>query len=80
MNREQAEHLLDAYVLMGVQGTPKAKNALKEIILDAMASKNYYTITMPSKPYTTPLTSPWTTPITVGTSTSLDKSAQEVDA
>lgn len=42
MNREQAEHLLDAYVLMGVQSMPKAKEALKEVILDAMTSTTYY--------------------------------------
>lgn len=57
MTRTEAEHLLDAYVLMGVQSMPKAKEALKEVILDAMTSTTYYPITIsnpkpwPSWPY-----------------------------
>ena len=38
MNREQAEHILDAYVRMRVCESDKdASDALREVILDAMA-------------------------------------------
>ena len=80
MNREQAEHLLDANVLMGVQGTPKAKNALKEVILDAMTSTTYYPITIGCPTPSKPVTTPWTIPTWVGTTTSVDGPAQGVDA
>lgn len=46
MTRTEAEHLLDAYVLMGVQSMPKAKEALRAVILDAMTSTTYYPITI----------------------------------
>ena len=47
MNREQAEHLLDAYVDMeNCGGGDKARAALREVILDAMAS-----VTITSYPY-----------------------------
>ena len=57
MNREQAERILDGYLL--IHGNPKmdgAANALREIILDAMTdyktgwygSTNPYTITIPT--------------------------------
>ena len=46
MNREQAEHILDAYVNMESCGNGKARAALREVILDAMAS-----VTITSYPY-----------------------------
>lgn len=58
MNREQAEHLLDAYVGMeSCGGDDKARAALREVILDAMTS---YRVTTPNItwPNTYPLTVP----------------------
>lgn len=55
MTRTEAEHLLDAYVLMGVQSMPKAKEALRAVILDAMTSTTYYPITVENpKPWPYP--------------------------
>lgn len=56
MTRTEAEHLLDAYVLMGVQSMPKAKEALRAVILDAMTSTTYYPYT--STTYYPYITSP----------------------
>ncbi len=38
MNREQAGHLLDAYVRMMMRDPDEATDALREVILDAMTS------------------------------------------
>ena len=38
MNREQAGHLLDAYVRMMMRNPDEATEALREVILDAMTS------------------------------------------
>lgn len=52
MNRQQAEHILDAYVRMRMRESDKdASDALREVILDAMADFRtgiYPTITLPS--------------------------------
>lgn len=58
MNRQQAEHILDAYISMcyavdadDSSDAKKAKCALREVILDAMADFRtgiYPTITLPS--------------------------------
>lgn len=57
MNREQAEHILDAYVRMGMRESDKdASDALREVILDAMTESEY----MP-KPYYPNITYPHTT-------------------
>lgn len=57
MNKEQAGHILDAYVeLECAGGDSKARQSLREVILDAMTSyktssyvSNYpHTITVPS--------------------------------
>ena len=45
MNRTQAEHILDAYVLLN---TTSAKEALREVILDAMTGYKPSGITMGS--------------------------------
>lgn len=52
MNREQAEHILDAYVRMRMRESDKdASNALREVILDVMseyrAKSVYPNITYP---------------------------------
>lgn len=62
MNREQAEHILNAYVQMRMRESDKdASDALREVILDAMTG--YKTsggitltpgITWPSKPLAIP--------------------------
>ena len=47
MNRNQAEHILDAYLeLASGKKHEAAANALRDVILDAMTSSapNYYTI------------------------------------
>lgn len=49
MNREQAEHILDAYVEMErAGGDNKARQSLREVILDAMTEYRYSTITVPN--------------------------------
>ena len=59
MNRQQAEHLLDAYInLENGGGDNKARQSLREVILDAMT--NYETVTYPS--ITWPSTQPLTVP------------------
>ena len=57
MNREQAEHILDAYVnLERGGGDNKARISLREVILDAMTEyrvkSNYPSITYPYVTYT----------------------------
>ena len=52
MNREQAEHILDAYACMRIREYDKdASDALREVILDAMTeyrlTSNYPSITYP---------------------------------
>lgn len=57
MNRKQAEHLLDAYVnLENGGGDNKARQSLREVILDAMTGYfgcSYPIITTTNHPYTT---------------------------
>ena len=58
MNRQQAEHILDAYVRMRMRGgDDDAVDSLREVILDAMVDFRtgiYPTITLPStKPLVT---------------------------
>lgn len=55
MNREQAQHILDAYISMcyavdadGNSDAKKAKCALREVILDAMTKYKSSTITVPN--------------------------------
>jgi len=48
MNRNQAENILDAYVLLYETNAVKATDALREVILDAMTSVRYYPITYPN--------------------------------
>jgi len=53
MNREQAEHILDAYVEMECSGGDnKARQSLREVILDAMTGYKmqtaYPSITLPN--------------------------------
>ena len=53
MNREQAEHILDAYVRMRICESDKdVSDALREVILDAMTEyrvkSNYPSITYPN--------------------------------
>jgi len=80
MNRTQAENLLDAYTLMSVQALPKASDALKEVILDAMTEYRAYPITIGNPTPSKPVTEPWTIPTWVSTTASVDGSAQEVNA
>lgn len=57
MNRQQAEHILDAYVrIRMLEGDEEAADALREVILDAMTS---YSVTTPT--ITWPNTQPFTT-------------------
>lgn len=52
MNREQAEHILDAYVEMECVGEDnKAQQSLREVILDAMTEYRSSTITVPNITY-----------------------------
>ena len=71
MNREQAGHLLDAYVGMeSCGGDGKARAALREVILDAMTSCRVTTpsITWPSTyPSTVPNVIPNKTIVTCDT-------------
>ena len=61
MNREQASHILDAYIELELdtEGTTskEAIDALRDVILDAMTeyktTATPWTITYPSKPYVT---------------------------
>ena len=64
MNRQQAEHILDAYVRMRMRESDKdASDALREVILDAMTeyrttynpgiSLSPWTTTNPPKPLVT---------------------------
>lgn len=53
MNREQAEHILDAYVALKVNHNDKTEsiNALHDVILDAMTEYRPSTITVPNITY-----------------------------
>lgn len=52
MNREQAEHILDAYVEMECSGGDnKARQSLREVVLDAMTEYRQSTITVPNITY-----------------------------
>lgn len=48
MNRQQAEHILDAYRLVNDE---EASAALREVILDAMTEYKASTITIPNITY-----------------------------
>ena len=49
MNRKQSEHILDAYIEMErVEGNEKARQSLREVILDAMSEYRYTTLTSPN--------------------------------
>ena len=62
MNREQAEHILDAYVRMRMRESDKdASDALREVILDAMTEYRSSGITV-SPGITWPSTKPMTVP------------------
>lgn len=57
MNRQQAEHILDAYVRIRTrEGDEEAADALCQVILDAMTSYRVTTpsITLPNYPLTVP--------------------------
>lgn len=59
MNREQAEHILEAYVRMRMRESDKdASDALREVILDAMTSYKVTTTSSITWPNTYPLTVP----------------------
>lgn len=59
MNRQQAEHILDAYVRMRIRESDKdASDALREVILDAMTSYQITTAPSITWPTTKPLTGP----------------------
>lgn len=52
MNREQAEHILDAYVGMECADyDDKARQSLREVILDAMTGYKSSAITVPNVIY-----------------------------
>lgn len=58
MNRQQAEHILDAYVRIRMNEADKdASDALREVILDVMTEYKPSTITVPNitYPQVTPL-------------------------
>ena len=44
MNRIQAEHILDAYLLEKNNKNEQASDALKQVILDVMTNIQYYPI------------------------------------
>lgn len=50
MNREQAENVLDAYVLLSTTNAKAASDSLREVILDAMMTTTYYPISI-SQPH-----------------------------
>ena len=55
MNREQAQHILDAYIGMECADfDDKARQSLREVILDAMTSYKPSTITVPNVIYSQP--------------------------
>lgn len=57
MNRQQAEHILDAYVRMRISESDKdASDALREAILDAMTDYKATTVPSITWPNTQPLT------------------------
>lgn len=53
MNRQQAEHILDAYVRMRMRENDEydedASDALREVILDAMTEYKTITLTAPNR-------------------------------
>lgn len=60
MNRQQAEHLLDAYLnLENVDGDNNARQSLREVILDAMTT--YKAVTYPNISYMPKDTQPYIT-------------------
>ena len=80
MNRKQAEHLLDAYVdLENCGGDNKARQALREVILDAMTEyrtstvSTYPNITLPYTHVTNPTYKPIVTCDTVNHNTCAER-------
>lgn len=64
MNREQAENILDAYVLLSMTNNEAASDSLREVILDAMTETRYYPLlTQPIRP-TMPTVEPYRPTIT----------------
>lgn len=62
MNRQQAEHILDAYVRMRMRECDKdASDALREVILDAMTDCRTSGVTV-TPGITWPVTKPMTVP------------------
>ena len=52
MNRQQAEHILDAYVRIRMnEGDKEAADSLRAVILDAMTEYKASTITVPNITY-----------------------------
>ncbi len=52
MNRQQAEHILDAYTRIRMrEADSDASDALREVILDAMSEYRTSTITVPNITY-----------------------------
>ena len=50
MNRAEAEHILDAYVLLSTTNMEAASDSLRNVILDAMTTVRYWPyITTPNK-------------------------------
>lgn len=72
MNREQAENILDAYVLLSETKMEKASDSLREVILDAMTEWRSYPISISSQPVRMPTTTPykplvtWTSEVETG--------------
>ena len=56
MNRTQAENILDAYVSLKKKhnSETEAIGSLREVILDAMTTTQYYTIARPTMPTVEP--------------------------
>ena len=61
MNREQAENILDAYVLLSANKNKAASDSLREVILDAMTEYRSSGVTV-SPGITWPVTKPMTVP------------------
>lgn len=61
MNREQAENILDAYVLLSTTSNKAASDSLREVILDAMTEYRTSGITV-TPGITWPATKPMTVP------------------
>ena len=71
MNKEQAENILDAYVLLSTTNEKAASDSLREVILDVMTTTYYPPMTLPIRP-TMPTVEPykplitWTSDVETG--------------